>query len=508
MMVTQAAQLVKQFRVLVKQKFNLLMNQLYNINYTKVKRILILILVLLPFLASAQTCNCNDNFKSLVEKIKNNYVGYKDKVNASNQQRFAVFTDSLQEIAKSSDKMNCFDICAEWLSFFKDEHVGLSFTPGKATKEEVNDFFSTTEKTSWNESTLDAYFLRNKGSLDGIEGYWTYAPDTYKIGIVKDSTRDEFVGFIVRTNVSTWENQQVKLRIKKVKGNYQLIYFRGIDHGKKFPWLVVDKDSLELGYFGVWYKSKFFTNKDEPRTLVKKSLLPSFKVLDKETNLLVFPSFSFKYKKEADSILKRNKGLLETSKHLIIDIRNNAGGLNSTFELLLPYLYTNPIYTDGGVVWATPDNIRDGYDTDISGFPAQTQKKFREETEKLKAHVGEFYPLYGADTIEFSHVLKNPQRISVLMNRGSASAAEHLILRAEQSKKVTLFGQNSAGAIDYTEIVSAKIPCSYFTVLYPAFRSDRIEKRPLNNIGITPDVVIPPHTSDWVEFVRTYKPVN
>ena len=485
-----------------------MINRLYNINRTKVKRILILILILLPFLSGAQSCNCGDNFKSLVEKIKNNYVGYKDKVNASNQKQFTVFTDSLKEIAKSSDKMNCYDICAEWLSFFKDEHIGLSFTPGKATKEEVNDFFSTTEKTSWNENTLDAYLLRNKKSLDGIEGYWTYAPDTYKIGIVKDSIRNEFVGFIVRTNVPNWENQQVKLRIKKIKDKYHLIYFRGIDHGKKFPWLVVKKDSLELGYFGVWYKSKFFTNKYEPRTIVKKSLSPSFKVLDKETNLLVLPSFAFKYKKEVDSLLEKNKELLKTSKHLIIDIRNNSGGLTSTFEQLLPYIYTNPIYTDGGVVWATPDNIKNGYDTDISGFPEQTQKKFREETEKLKAHVGEFYPLYEGDTIEFSQVLKNPQRVSVLMNRGSASAAEHFILRAEQSKKVTLFGQNSAGAIDYTEIVSGKIPCSYFTVQYPAFRSDRIEKRPLNNIGITPDIVIPRHTSDWVEFVRTYKTAN
>ncbi|AMP98874.1 hypothetical protein AY601_1968 [Pedobacter cryoconitis] len=474
------------------------------------KRILILILFLLPFFSNAQSCNCSDNFKSLIAKIKNNYVGYKDKVNASNQQRFDVFTDSLQEIAKSSEKMKCFDICAEWLSFFKDQHIGLSFTPGKATKEEVNDFFSTAEKTAWNEKTLDAYLLRNKGRLDGIEGYWNYAPDTYKIGIVKDSTpdSDEFVGFIVGTNVPAWKNQQVKLRIKKIKGNYQLIYFRGIDHGKKFPWLIVAKDSLELGYFGVWYKSKFFTNKYEPRTLVKKSLSPSFKVLDKETDLLVIPSFAFKYKKEVDSILKKNKGLLQTSKHLIIDIRNNSGGLTSTFEQLLPYIYTNPIYTDGGVVWATPDNIKNGYDTDISGFPEQTQKKFREETEKLKAHVGELYPLYGADTIEFSHVLKNPQRVSVLMNRGSASAAEHFILRAEQSKKVTLFGQNSAGAIDYTEVVSGKISCSYFTVQYPAFRSDRIEKRPLNNIGITPGIVIPDQTSDWIDFVRTYKTAN
>ncbi|RAJ32265.1 S41 family peptidase [Pedobacter cryoconitis] len=473
------------------------------------KKIFILVLILLPVLSRAQTCNCADNFKSLVQRVKNNYVGYRDKVTEANQKKFDVFTDSLQQVAASAEKMRCFDICSEWLSFFEDGHIRMQFKPGKATKAEISAFFATSERTDWTERDFDKYLQDNKGKLDRIEGYWTYVFNTYKIAVVKDSSskEDEFIGFIIKSGNPEWTPQQIKIRIKKVKDKYELIYFRGVDHGKNFGAVSLTGDHMNPGNFGMWYKSMDLFNKDdEGKVPVKLNQSPSFKILDEETNLLVIPYFAIKYKKSVDSILERNKALLLKTKHLIIDVRNNPGGLTGTFAQLLPYIYTNPIYTDGGVVWATADNIKDGYDTDMSDLSADDQKKFKKDVEKLKAHVGEFFPLYPADTIEFSQVLKNPQRVSVLMNRGSASSAEHFILRAEQSKKVTLFGQNSAGAIDYTEIVSGKIPCSYFSVLYPAFRSNRVERRRLNNIGINPDVIIPDSVSDWVEFVRTYKP--
>lgn len=475
------------------------------------KKIFILILILLPVLSRAQACNCSENFKSLVERIKNNYVGYRDKVTNSNQKKFDIFTDSLQQVAASSEKMRCFDICSEWLSFFKDGHVRMGYLLEKASKDEVDAYFASSERTKWTEQDFNKYLQGNKGNLDEIEGYWTYAFNNYKIAIVKDSSvrKDEFIGFIIRANNPYWTPQQIKIRIKKVRGKYELIYFRGIDHGKNSGSISLTGNRMNLVDFGVWYKSKYFFNKDDEGTVpIKPDLSPSFKILDKETNLLVIPYFAIKYKKPVDSILDSNEALLLKTKHLIIDIRNNPGGLTGTFQKLIPYIYTNPIHTEGGVVWATVDNIKDGYDLHDPKLPEEQKKYLKESVKKLSAHIGEFYPMYSGDTIRFDRVLKNPQRVSVIFDGGSASSAEYFILQAEQSKKVTLFGQNSAGAIDYTEIVNGEIPCSYFSIQYPVFRSSRIETRPLNNIGIAPQVIIPDSVPDWVEFVRTYKPVH
>ncbi|MGY0040831.1 hypothetical protein [Pedobacter sp. NJ-S-72] len=38
----------------------------------------------------------------------------------------------------------------------------------------------------------------------------------------------------------------------------------------------------------------------------------------------------------------------------------------------------------------------------------EVNKTLAEDAKKLRAHLGEFYPLYAADTIKFTTVLKNP----------------------------------------------------------------------------------------------------
>ncbi|MBB5644923.1 S41 family peptidase [Pedobacter cryoconitis] len=468
---------------------------------------IIIALILLPFFSDAQSCNCSENFKFLVGKIKNNYVGYKDKIKPSNQERFNVFTDSLQKVADSSNINECKDVYLKWLSFFKDRHLGISsFKAVNASNDYIRTYFSKGEVVSWNELSFDKYLQDNKGKLDKIEGYWSNFP-TYQIGIVKDSIKNnEFVGFILKADSIYWMPKQVKFRIKKVNGNYQVIYYKPLDHSKNSSSIRVKDSILDFDGFGKYYKGKGF--KDNPEaTAENQDLSPSFKVLDKETNLLVIPYAIIKYKKSVDSILVSNKKLLEKTEHLIIDLRNNSGGQNGTFENILPYLYTNPIYTEGDAVLATADNIRDGYDVDMTGYPEKTKKLMTEEVKKFKAHVGELYS-YPADTLKFDHILKNPQRISILIDKSSASATEIFLLKAEQSKKVVLFGENSAGAIDYLDVIIGKMPCENYSVRYPAVRSNRVNTRPLDNVGIPPNVFIPDSVTDWVKFVRNYKRVH
>ncbi|QNK61823.1 hypothetical protein H7F33_14845 [Pedobacter sp. PAMC26386] len=471
------------------------------------KKLLFIFLISIPFLTRAQNCNCGDNFKFVVERIKNNYPGYKDKVIPAKQQRFDFFTDSLQKAANSADKIQCMDICTEWLAFFKDKHIGFSFIiQENASKQEVRNYFTKAEKTSWNKQDFKRYLDHNKNKLDEMEGIWFSDGGNYEIGIVKDSVQrpNEFIGFIIKADSLNWMPGQVKIRIKKTGNSYRVLYYGTINHIKYYPPFLKTGDTFNLGYYGDWFKNV-------PKKVNKASSQketdynPSFKILDKETSLIILPNFAIHYKKAVDSIIEANKTALQNSKHLIIDIRNNSGGSTYTFEKLLPYIYTNPIYTDGGVVWATAGNIKDCYSIIDNDIPEKNKKRAEENLLQLKAHLGELYPLYPADTIKFDSVLKSPQRVSVLMNGNSASSAEHFILRAEQSKKVTLFGQNSSGAIDYTEIVTAKMPCKLYTVTYPAFRSDRINRRKLDNVGIAPNVLIPDSITDWVEFVRKYQ---
>ncbi|MGY0040832.1 hypothetical protein [Pedobacter sp. NJ-S-72] len=276
------------------------------------KKLFLLFLISIPFLTKAQNCNCPDNFKFVIERIKNNYPGYRDKVIPATQQRFDFFTDSLQRAASSADQMTCIEICKEWLSFFKDRHIGINYSaPENATKEDIRNFFAGSEKTAWNEVAFKAYLERHKNQLDEIEGIWYN--DSYEIGIVKDSIQrpGEFAGFIISANNATWTPGQTKIRIKKKADNYQLLYFRLIDHSKYHTKFIKTGDKFNLGYYGDWFKRGTLEddNIHTPTTVTDYS--PSFTALDKETNLITLPSFKARYKKATDSLIESNEKLLK-----------------------------------------------------------------------------------------------------------------------------------------------------------------------------------------------------
>ena len=461
--------------------------------------------IVISLTSFAQNCNCGENFRSMVDKVKKNYVGYPDKIKSDNFLKFQNFTDSLQKISISSNPYECINICREWLSFFRDRHLGFGIDFNKLSQDSVRFFFSNAERTDWTESKFKDYLRNKKTKIDSIEGIWQHERNIYKIGIIRDREKKdlEFIAFILDADGSRWTKQQVKFRLVKIGSQYKTIYFNAGDHSKSLQTLNKQNDTLNFGIFGKWIKGD--NNAKNMATYLDPSIPePTFITLDKETNLMVIPSFDLRFKRKIDSLIDQNKQILNNTKHLIIDIRNNLGGSINSFEKLIPYLYTNPISIDGASVLATEDNLRDSYEKLYPDAPDSLQQKLKINAKKLREHLGELYPLYKPDTIKLSVITINPSRISVLMNGNTASSGEHFILRAEQSKKVTLYGQNSAGSIDYTEIVSTKLPCSFYTLTYPACKSSRIYRRPLNNIGISPHIKIPNQINDWIKHVRNY----
>ncbi|NTE03272.1 hypothetical protein G6M26_42195 [Agrobacterium tumefaciens] len=445
----------------------------------------------------AQNCNCGDNFKYLTQRITKNYVGYADKVKPLNSQQFKKFTDSLQQIANQSNAYQCLSLCREWLDFFKDKHIEFGIDFSKLSPDSVRTFFADEEKTSWTTNSFKSYLQQNSSKLDSIEGIWSYG--IYEVGIIKNTNSNHFKGFITKADSIRWMPQQIKFRLLKQGGQYQVSYFSGGDHSEQHPILTKKGDTLNFGIYGRWIKGPKIKHQTFPTTIEEDT--PSFTLLDQKTSLIKLPSFKSKYRTQIDSLIITHKAQLAHCEHLIIDIRDNSGGSTNSFEKLLPYLYTNPIKVDGGVVWATEDNIKDCYDIEYPDISAQNKQEMKKDVKKLREHLGQHYQLYNEKIIKFSKILKYPSRISILINNSTASSAELFLLRAEQSKKVTLYGQNTSGAVDYGETVFTSLPCKFYSLYYPASKSLHSVKRPLDNIGIAPNVTIPESETDWINFV-------
>jgi len=438
----------------------------------------------------------------MVKKIRVNYVGYNDKINTSNKVKFQKFTDSLQKLTYTSNASECVLICRTWLNFFKDQHVGFAIEFKDQHPDSIRAFFSKEEHVKWSQQDFIQYLKNDRIKKDSIEGIWSNESGTYQIAVRKEGIRGkEFYGFILKADSVKWVPGQIKWKLLKTDNKYKTIYYRAIDHSLNYPPLLVDVGILDFGPFGKWHKD---IQKPKENAAVKSpDLSPKFSIIDNETCLIEMPSFrSLEYISKTDSLIKKNEAGLKSRKHLIIDIRNNSGGTVLVFRNLMPYIYTNPILTEGGMVLATEDNIKDRYSTEYPQLPDSMQQIFKQNLLKLKSHQGELYNLYPVDTIKYNTTLKNPERVSFLVNRNTASAAELFILQAKQSKKVKIYGENTAGAIDYVEVVTTEMPCSFYSLWYPAVKSTRLPAFPLDNIGIEPDVKIPHDTIDWIDFVK------
>lgn len=446
---------------------------------------------------NAQNCNCGENFSFMVQHIKKNYVGYADKLNTKTQKRFEHLTDSLQKVANNTGSNKCIAVCREWLSFFKDGHMNISFNENNP-KDKIRDFFSKEEKTTWNEDKLKTYLATRKDQIDGIEGIWCNLAKTHQYGVVRDSlNQNEFIGFVVKADGVMWIPQQIKFRVRKTEGGYKFSSFFARDHSPYPARVSLNRDTMDLKEIGKFYKNGL------PEKVQNVLPNPRFEKLDDKTCLLTIPSFYIEYKKETDSLMLKNASILENTDHLIIDLRNNRGGADE-FDKILPYLYTNPIQTVGAQVLATDANIKDGYEKILASTSEDAKEDIAKSIIQLKAHIGELYLLYPTDTLKYDTVYKKPSRVSVLINEASASASELFVLQAKQSKKVKVYGKTSSGSLNYVGRVTTQMPCNFFSLLYPPTRLLRANSDGTDP-GIKPDVEISMDVTDWIDYVKKYK---
>ena len=89
------------------------------------------------------------------------------------------------------------------------------------------------------------------------------------------------------------------------------------------------------------------------------------------------------------------------------------------------------------------------------------------------------------------------------MDRGVASAGEAFVLQARRSTKVTLYGDRTAGMIDYQSVMVVRLACRDRGILfgYPMIAaSATLPKDGLNARGIQPDERIDPSVVDAIEW--------
>jgi C-terminal processing protease CtpA/Prc len=232
---------------------------------------------------------------------------------------------------------------------------------------------------------------------------------------------------------------------------------------------------------------------------------PFVRDYDSTTVYLRIPTFDSRYKKAIDSSIHTNSELIYTRKNLIIDIRDNGGGDDASFDEILPIFYTNPIRNVSVARLSTPNNNKIWQDyISRKDLSESNRAIYTGYLAKLNANPGKFVVLRDSVyTAHFGKVTQFPQNVAIIINEKNGSTAEQFLLAARQSKKVKLFGTTTMGELDISNMYSITSPDGKYTLWYCISKSLRIPEYTIDNKGISPDFFLDKSIpkNEWLPYV-------
>jgi len=456
----------------------------------------------------SQNCDCEANFEWVKKTFEENDAGFQYVIkNKGNQAYIDHNKRILYKVQNTKTLTECTQILYKWLTFFRLGHIDIRLNEETLQNNDtkLEEKFFDWETYSIKTENFKKYLDKNE--ISDYEGIWETKP--YKIGIKKEEGK--YIGFIIESGVETWTKGQVKLKfnIEEDKAN-SVFYMR--DHS------AVESENVEMiGKKYLQIGNSFLTRiypemNDDPKyeRYIKQqnSSNPYLEQLNETTLYFKIPSMNLAYKNQIDSILHVNRLKILETENLIIDIRNNGGGSDATYEEVLPFIYTNPISKVGVEFLSTELNnqrmlnlINPEY-----GFDEKTRKILRIAYERLNKNIGNFVNIEDSiiNYIKYDTIYSYPKNVGVIINNQNASSAEQFLLDIKQSKKVKLFGTTTFGALDMANMHFVLSPSNEFYLGYCLSKSLRLPDFSIDDIGIQPDYYIDKSISpyDWIEFVN------
>ncbi len=427
-------------------------------------------------------------------------------MNAESIERYQAYTNNFAETSRNiSKQVYCLAIIQEWLKYFKDKHIQIGGDFPRVDDENDSAAIDRISKTA--EYLIvgrkDLQRIQQQKDLSNVEGIYYNQDSTYKVALVKNKNEyRDYAAVILHSKTKLWRQGQVKFELKQQSPDtfYCIFYYRN-HHPEVATYYFVNGEFNK----GDWIREGSAPRIAEAKAYVQHDSVPFYaRKITRKTLYLRILSFNGEYAKTIDSLFMQNELLIKKTPNLILDLRGNSGGSDYSYGPILPYLYTNPIITVGVDVLASEDNIK-SWESLLAenNFPADIKSELAGKIAQMKAHPNQYVNIAPDDTTAYAEVLPYPQKVAILIDKSCASATEQFLLAAKQSSKVTLFGEHTAGVLDYSNMRAKEFPCMPFKLYYATTRSRRIPKYAIDNIGIQPDIVFPKNT-DWIELTIEY----
>ncbi|SFW27699.1 S41 family peptidase [Chitinophaga sancti] len=450
-------------------------------------RYLSLLFLFITVHAFAQDCNCSTQFKFVKKYYEENNPAFQQI--KADRKLLNAYNDSVRFISNQLSKMQGNDLCniyfSRYVNLLKDHHSGIALQLQRvvsfSSQAVIDSFKQSAAYRAFEIKAIDTTqvleHLKSK-SRDAIEGIYTLG-NNIRVGILENG-KDHYEAIVLK-KTNLLELGHILLTLDRIGENaYSCFYNMGL-LGFNFNQVYTDQIHLvdgnlpQLGYFKAG--SAAVTNQWE------------FKILDSSTCYLAIRSFLGELQPQLDSLYKAVIPEIQKRKYLVLDVRDNGGGAERNYFDLLQLMYTKPLELDQLSVWVSPDNIKalETQQTPDTRLIAAMKKVPLYTFLSLNKGKQETWTMQASDY---------PEKVALIYNHGTASAAEGLIVYALQSSKVVTMGAHSGGYMGYGDVTTVDIPCGKFVLRTTTTKWKNKSKYEF--IGIPPMVVLEEGT-DWVK---------
>lgn len=435
---------------------------------------------------STPPASCAERAAALRHAVETDYIGF--RLTAENQPSrgaaFVQFGQELVEFAQSRSPSQCYYLMRDYLERFDDPHLFLADNPHVAGAQ--------FERTAPVDVRARALASTRPGSLTGV--WWD---GTREIAVIAEGD-SQFTAY-----ESAFPHKVVAVFTSAPDGFEATLGYGpngAVRHRAR-----LQKDTLLHMPPHTWARRRSLDGDAPPVQAAPRA--PEFMRIDDATVLLSVPSFSPEHHDALQALLARHDAEIQAAGLVIVDIRGNEGGSSYVSDLLAPY------YSDGATVHAPAERRKavvlaserqtEHYRRVVEALPDGEYREFlRRLIDRMSANPGELVR-YGVDERDWRLMEQSspqgkangPARFAILTDRHVVSAGEAFLLAARDSSKVTVFGQNTAGSIDYESVYMTEVAGPGYRIalgMPSVAASDRLPAGGFNASGVPVDVALDP----------------
>ena len=435
---------------------------------------------------------CAEDLAGARRTVEANYGGYRLEIVGRRKAEFEQAYARFQRQA-ARDDADCFSVLNAFADWFADPHLFIYQTVRLDSAESVRRA-AAVRMVSVSEQQARAYLASHAKRLDPLEGIWY--DGRLRVAVIPDSARPRghVLAVVLTPDTATWRPGAVRALIaRRADGTYD-VDLSGPNYVLWHRHAHLHKDVLLRLDPGMWGKAFPVPAADSGLLDPVDPHRPTL-VVRPGAVVISIPSHDPAYKPRLDSLVSANAALIRERELLLVDLRGNEGGSSYTAAALAPYIESREHRPQPAVHWqavmlSSPDQI--AYAKRAFGSP--TSAFVRSLVARMEASPGQFVRLDTASTADDDPhipVAEGPRRVGVLIDRGTVSAAEVAVEFALRSTRATVFGQPTAGALDYEQVSIVPLdPREHRWLLgYPTItRGTGLPQGGMRGKGLQPDV--------------------